>query len=115
MRPACRLGHEWGHPSAEEVWNEVRRLSPNHAGMSYGRLEALGGLQWPCTREDHPGTLFPHGRLRDTLNQGPKAPFHAVEYDPPVEHLDKAPLCSTPAACRVLPRRRSATSKLSGP
>jgi formate dehydrogenase major subunit len=56
--------------------------------MSYQRLEALGGLQWPCTTEDHPGTPFLHGRLWDTQDQGPKAPFHAVEYDPPVEHLD---------------------------
>ena len=82
------LGHDWGHPTAEAVWDELRRLSPNHTGMSYGRLEALGGLQWPCYTEDHPGTLFLHGRLWDTLDQGPKAPLHAVEYDPPVEHLD---------------------------
>ena len=82
------LGHDWGHPTAEAVWDELRRLSPNHAGMSYRRLEALGGLQWPCYTEDHPGTPFLHGRLWDTLDQGPKAPFHAVEHDPPVEHLD---------------------------
>ena len=82
------LGHDWGHPASEAVWDELRRLSPNHAGMSYRRLEALGGLQWPCYTEDHPGTPFLHGRLWDTRNQGPKAPFHAVDYDPPVEHLD---------------------------
>ena len=82
------LGHNWGHPTAEAVWDELRGLSPNHAGMSYHRLEALGGLQWPCYTEDHPGTPFLHGRLWNTLDQGPKAPFHAVEYDPPVEHLD---------------------------
>src|SRR5690242_14938403 len=37
---ARRLGHDWGSPSAEDLWNEVRRLSPMHEGMSYARLEA---------------------------------------------------------------------------
>ena len=50
---ARRLGHDWGHPSAEDLWNEMRSLSPMHAGMSYARLEALGGIQWPCYDESH--------------------------------------------------------------
>lgn len=82
------LGHDWEYPTAEAVWNEVRRLSPIHAGMSYRRLEALGGLQWPCTDDSHPGTLFLHGRLWETPVQGPKAPFHVVEHEPPVDQLD---------------------------
>ena len=45
---ARRLGHDLGSPQAEDVWNEVRSLSPMHAGMSYARLEELGGIQWPC-------------------------------------------------------------------
>jgi predicted molibdopterin-dependent oxidoreductase YjgC len=85
---ARQLRHDWGHPTVEDVWNEVRRLSPNHAGMSYQRLEALGGLQWPCYDEDHPGTPFLHGRLWDAPVQGAKAPFHAVEHEPPVDQLD---------------------------
>ena len=60
---ARRMGHDWGEPTAEAVWNEVRRLSPVHAGMSYARLEAEGGLQWPCYDETHPGELFLHSRL----------------------------------------------------
>jgi formate dehydrogenase major subunit len=85
---ALRLGYEWGYPSAEEVWNELRSLSPNHGGMSYRRLEELGGLQWPCYDENHPGAKFLHGRLWENPVQGPKAPFHAVEHDPPVDQLD---------------------------
>ena len=85
---ARQLGHGWGYPTAEEVWNEVRRLSPNHAGMSYRRLEALGGLQWPCYDDSHPGTLFLHGRLWETPVHGPPAPFHVVEHEPPVDQLD---------------------------
>ena len=60
---ARRMGHDWGPPLAEAVWDELRSLSPVHAGMSYARLEALGGIQWPCYDESHPGELFLHSRL----------------------------------------------------
>jgi predicted molibdopterin-dependent oxidoreductase YjgC len=85
---ARRLGRDWGHSSAEEVWEEVRRLSPMHAGMSYRRLEEHGGLQWPCWDENHPGEQFLHARLWETPVRGAKAPFHAVDDDPPVDALD---------------------------
>ena len=32
-------------------------------GMSYRRLEEMGGIQWPCYDESHPGEMFLHGRL----------------------------------------------------
>ncbi len=86
---ADRLGYAWGQPTAEAVWNEVRRLSPNHAGMSYARLEEHGGLQWPCYDETHPGSPFLHGRLWEEPVKGPRAPFHAVEHDPPVDRVDE--------------------------
>src|SRR5205823_8554331 len=53
-----RLGVDLGSPRAEDVWNEVRRLSPMHAGMSYARLEELRGIQWPCWDDEHPGDQF---------------------------------------------------------
>jgi predicted molibdopterin-dependent oxidoreductase YjgC len=86
---ARRLGHDWGRPSAEDLWNEVRRLSPMHAGMSYARLEALGGIQWPCYDESHPGELYLHGRLWEKPLRGPRAPFSVVEFEPPVDRLDE--------------------------
>jgi len=85
---ARRLGHDWGHPTAEEVWNEVRSLSPVHRGMSYERLEAMGGIQWPCYDEEHPGELFLHSRLWEDPVVGTRAPFSVVEHDPPVDKLD---------------------------
>src|SRR6266536_2462538 len=63
---ARRLGSDWGSPSAQEVWDELRTLSPMHAGMSYERLEKLGGIRWPCPDENHPGELFLHARLWET-------------------------------------------------
>lgn len=86
---ARRLGHDWGEPSAERLWDEVRRLSPAHAGMSYARLEALSGLQWPCFDEEHPGELFLHSRLWERPVLGPRAPFHCLEHAPPVDRLDE--------------------------
>ena len=86
---ARRLGCDWGHPTAEQVWDECRRLSPMHAGMSYARLDELGGIQWPCPDESHPGTQFLHERLWHDPVEGPRAPLHAVEHDPPVDRLTK--------------------------
>ncbi len=85
---ARRLGHDWGHPSAEEVWNELRALAPMVAGMTYERLEKEGGIQWPCPDEQHPGELFLHRRLWAEPREGPAAPFSVVEHDPPVELPD---------------------------
>ena len=85
---ANALGNSWGTPTAEEVWDECRRVSPMHAGMSYRRLDELGGLQWPCYDEDHPGELFLHSRLWNEPVGGPLAPFTPVEHSPPVDRLD---------------------------
>jgi len=87
---AARMGRPWGYPTAEDVWNEVRALSPQLAGMSYSRLEALGGLQWPCPDESHPGTKFLHARLweDDPAKRGRLAPFSLVHHEGPVEQPD---------------------------
>jgi len=84
---AGRLGHDWGVPTAEELWDEVRSLSPMHAGMSYDRLEKLGGIQWPCPDLEHPGTQFLHRDLwEDPLPRQP-VPFIATDWAPPVDEL----------------------------
>ena len=86
---ARRLGHDWGVPSAEDVWNEVRVVAPDFAGgMSYARLEALDGIQWPCPDTSHPGETFLHGRLWEVPCGGRPAPFSVVQHDPPVEQPD---------------------------
>ena len=82
-----RLGHDLGSTRAEDVWNEVRSLSPMHAGMSYARLEELGGIPWPCWDESHPGELFLHARLWED-KVADRAPFQAVHHSPPVDVLD---------------------------
>jgi formate dehydrogenase major subunit len=60
-----------------------------HAGMSYRRLEEFNGIQWPCPDENHPGSLFLHGRLWADPVEGPLAPFHAVDFEAPVDALSE--------------------------
>lgn len=56
--------------------------------MSYARLDASGGLQWPCYDESHPGELYLHSRLWQAPLVGPRAPFSPVEFEPPADFLD---------------------------
>jgi len=85
---ANRMGANWSYTSAEQIWDELRSLSPIHAGMSYKRLEESRGLQWPCYDEQHPGERGMHWRLwRDPLI-GSKVPFIPTEYEPPVDQVD---------------------------
>jgi formate dehydrogenase major subunit len=84
----ARLGVELGSSDPEDVWNELRSLSPMHAGMSYARLEELGGIPWPCWDEQHEGEQFLHGRLWDDVVEL-RAPFTPVVDDPPVDLLSE--------------------------
>jgi formate dehydrogenase major subunit len=86
---AKRLGYDWGDLTSFDAWEELRTLSPMHAGMSWARLEELGGIQWPCPSEDHPGTKFLHARLwaEDPAERGPAAPFSVTPFEPPVDEL----------------------------
>lgn len=87
---ATRLGVAWGTPSPRELWDELRSLSPLHAGMTYERLEE-GGLQWPCPDVEHPGSPFLHGWLweEDLGGRGP-APFSLTTFEGPREQLSEA-------------------------
>jgi formate dehydrogenase major subunit len=90
---ASRLGHDWDYSSAEDAWNELRSLSPMHAGMSYARLEELGGIPWPCADETDPGAQFLHARLWATPVEGARAPFNVVVHELPVDELsDEFPI-----------------------
>jgi predicted molibdopterin-dependent oxidoreductase YjgC len=86
---AKRLGFDWGDLTPREAWDELRSLSPMHQGMTWERLDTMGGAQWPCWDEDHPGTQYLHARL---WSENPDerlqlAPFSVVDDDPPVDEL----------------------------
>ncbi len=86
---ARRMGYTaWGEPSPEDLWEELRRLSPLHGGMTYERLDAEGGIQWPCPTLDHPGSPFLHGWLWEPdLGGRAGAPFSVVVAQGPAEAL----------------------------
>ena len=73
---------EYSHP--REIYAEMASLSPKFAGISHERIEAEGGLQWPCPTPDHPGTPTLHG---DGPIKG-KATFQGVHYRPSAELPD---------------------------
>jgi formate dehydrogenase major subunit len=93
---AKRMGVDWGDPSAQEAWDELRSLSPMHTLMSWEHIEELGGIQWPCNEAFPDGAQFLHERLwhfDDPERQGAKAPFSVVIDEPPVDELsDEFPL-----------------------
>jgi predicted molibdopterin-dependent oxidoreductase YjgC len=64
-------------------------LSPLHRGMSWARLEELGGIQWPCPSEDSLEPSYLHGRLwaEDPAERGRLAAFAVVEHELPVDRL----------------------------
>ena len=87
---AKRLGVDWGDPTPQDLWDELRSLSPLHAGMSWDRLESEGGLQWPCRDLDDPGSIFLHGWLwADDLDGRDPAPFSVCYHEGPKEQLSE--------------------------
>jgi len=79
-----RMGYEMGYETAEDVFNEMRTVTPQYAGMTYKRI-GKRGLQWPCPDEEHPGTPVLHTK---GVARG-KALFVPVEFQPPAETPDK--------------------------
>lgn len=85
---ANRFGASWSYRSAQDVWDELRSLSPAHYGMSYERLDAEFELQWPCPSLEGPGTKHLHTRLHQE-DFGSPVPFIAVDYEEPIEPVDE--------------------------
>jgi formate dehydrogenase major subunit len=66
----------YDHPS--EIMDEIARLTPTFAGVSYARLDELGSVQWPCNEKAPEGTPIMHigGFVRG------KGKFVVTEYVP---------------------------------
>lgn len=61
----CNLANTMGstlfpYTSEAEIFAEIRKMTPQYAGMTWERLKRPDGLQWPCPKEDHPGTTVLH-------------------------------------------------------
>jgi assimilatory nitrate reductase catalytic subunit len=89
---AARLGEgeRFSYAGERDVFEELRRARAggvaDYSGISWERIDASGGVFWPCPDEAHPGTprLFqdrfptPSGRAR----------FHPVAHLPAAEAVD---------------------------
>jgi len=88
----CAVARAFGHgeqfafSEPEQIWNEIRAVWPPGAGMSYARLDAPGGLQWPCPSEQHPGTARLHENGFAAL--GTRATLRFVAQAAPAERPD---------------------------
>ena len=71
----------YGHPS--EVMDEIARLTPTFAGVSYELLDKVGSVQWPCNTAAPLGTPVMH---TDSFVRG-KGNFIITEYVPTDEKV----------------------------
>ncbi len=71
----------YSHPS--EIMDEIARLTPSFAGVSYDALDRLGSIQWPCNDKAPTGTPVMHigGFVRGKGN------FVLTEYIPTDEKI----------------------------
>ncbi len=80
---ASRMGYPMSYESGSAIMEEISKVTPSYAGISYDRLEEEG-IHWPCPTPDHPGTPVLH-TLAFPIGKGV---FHAIEYIPPAEQTD---------------------------
>lgn len=97
MQVMNRIGYECHYDTAEDIFNEMRTVTPSYAGITYEKIEKAG-IQWPCPTEDHPGTPVLHvngpGRKGGGL-------LRAMEWIPSPDTQDSEyPITLT--SCRIL-------------
>jgi formate dehydrogenase major subunit len=54
------LGYPMHYNHASEIMDEIARLTPTFAGVSFARLDELGSIQWPCNEKAPEGTPVMH-------------------------------------------------------
>jgi len=76
-----KAGEGFSFSSVNQIFEEMRKVTPQYAGISFTRLGQPGGLQWPCPKEDYPGTPILHGKV---FTRG-RGKFHPIIYRKPAE------------------------------
>jgi formate dehydrogenase major subunit len=57
---ANAMGLGWSYTHASEIMDEIARLTPSFAGVSFAKLDAVGSLQWPANELAPEGTPIMH-------------------------------------------------------
>jgi formate dehydrogenase major subunit len=57
---ARAMGYDMDYRDPSEIMDEIARLTPSFAGVSYAKLDELGSVQWPCNAAAPQGTPIMH-------------------------------------------------------
>jgi formate dehydrogenase major subunit len=57
---ANALGYPMHYDHPSEIMDEIARLTPTFAGVTYEKLDRMGSIQWPCNDEAPSGTPVMH-------------------------------------------------------
>ena len=57
---ANAMGLDWNYTHPSQIMDEVARLTPSFAGVSFDRLDEAGSLQWPVNAEFPDGSPIMH-------------------------------------------------------
>ena len=61
---ACEIATAMGYPmhydDASQIMDEIARVTPTFAGVSFAHLDEVGSLQWPCNDAAPEGTPIMH-------------------------------------------------------
>ena len=84
-RIATAMGYDMHYETAAEIMDEIARLTPTFAGVSFARVDELGSIQWPCNEAAPEGTPIMHV---DGFVRG-KGRFMLTEYVPTPEKVNR--------------------------
>jgi assimilatory nitrate reductase catalytic subunit len=83
------LFNGWSKP--EDAFEEWKRVSKgrlcDYSGMTYEKIEKLGGIQWPCNEEHPEGTPRLYYEGMDTWNEEGKPKFVFADWKPMEENI----------------------------
>ncbi len=84
-RIATALGYPMNYASASEIMDEIAKVTPTFAGVSFEKLDRLGSVQWPCNEKAPEGTPIMHvgGFVRG------KGRFMVTEFIPTPERTNR--------------------------
>ena len=100
MQLMNRIGYPCHYDTVEDIFNELRTVTPSYAGITYEKIEKDGqGVQWPCPTEDHPGTPILH--VNGPARKGGIGLLKTLEWKPsPEAGNPEYPITLT--TCRIL-------------
>ena len=81
---AARMGVDWSYGCTSDIMEEIAAVTPSYGGIAHARIEAEGGLCWPCPTSEHPGTPILH---IGSFTRG-RGRFFPITYQVPAEEID---------------------------